>query len=139
MTLFFVHGQFLPQSNRRVPEKIFACSEAVESFSAGVFSPGLDPRAVQVMAEANLDIKEQSYIGLQDQQGLCCAYHPVRSGQRKLFPTFPGVLHGCIKAFEQSIGFFRLRTKHTVLAFLLGSVQGLVCPVYQLINRFPFA
>jgi len=65
--------------------------DAIEAWSAGIEPHGLDPRAVQVMAEAGVDISKQCSKGLEDVRGIdfdCVV--TVCDQAHEACPRFPG-------------------------------------------------
>jgi arsenate reductase len=65
--------------------------DVIDAYSAGIEAHGLDPRAVQVMAEAGVDISRQRSKQLTDLEGIDFdAVITVCDNARESCPVFPG-------------------------------------------------
>ncbi|MHC5033499.1 MAG: arsenate reductase ArsC [Planctomycetota bacterium] len=66
-------------------------AETIEAYSAGIEARGLDPTAVQAMAEAGVDISTQRSKHLEELAGVDLDYVvTVCDRASELCPTFPG-------------------------------------------------
>jgi len=75
--------------------------EGVEAFSAGVVARGLDPRAVEVMAEAGVDISKQRSKVVNDLDDLAFDWVITLCGHaREACPVFPGSTRVAHRGFE---------------------------------------
>ena len=104
---------------------------AVEAFSAGVESHGLDPRAVQVMAEVGVDISGQRSKRMNELENLEFDYVvTVCDNGKESCPLFPGnatVIHAgfddppslaaTASSEEERLGHYR-RVRDEIRAFL---------------------
>ena len=95
--------------SRRKPNVLFLCTgnacrsqmaegwarhlkgDLMEAYSAGIEPRGLDPRAVQAMAEAGVDISAQRSKHLDELKGIAFDYVVTVCGHaRQRCPAFPG-------------------------------------------------
>jgi arsenate reductase len=76
-------------------------AEAIQAYSAGIEARGLDPRAVQVMAEAGVDISTQSSKHLEALAGVDFDYVvTVCDHATEHCPAFPGKTRVVHVAFD---------------------------------------
>ncbi len=76
-------------------------SDIIKPYSAGIEAHGVNPRAVQVMAEAGVDISGQRSKTLDEVQGIAFDYVvTVCDNARESCPIFPGKVKMVHHSFE---------------------------------------
>jgi len=75
--------------------------DGISPFSAGTVAKGLDPRAVQVMAEAGVDIAQQRSKTLDDLSGITFDHVITLCGHaHETCPIFPGTTRVTHRGFD---------------------------------------
>ena len=102
--------------------------DTIEAYSAGIRPIGVNPKTIQVMAEAGVDISGQTSKGVDELVGINFDYVvTVCDNARQQCPTFPGRTKHVHKAFddpyfatgseEEIMAAFR-RTRDEIKAFI---------------------
>jgi arsenate reductase len=78
--------------------------DVIEAYSAGIFPSGVNPKAVKVMAEADVDISSQTSKQVDELLGIDFDYVvTLCDNARELCPVFPGKAKLVHKGFEDPI------------------------------------
>ena len=90
-------------------------SDVIEAYSAGIRPIGVNPKTIEVMAEAGVDISDHTSKGIDDLSGINFDYVvTVCDNAREQCPIFPGRTKLIHKAFDDP--YFATGSEEEILA-----------------------
>jgi len=90
-------------------------SDVIEAYSAGIRPIGVNPKTIEVMAEAGVDISDHTSKGIDDLSGINFDYVvTVCDNAREQCPIFPGRTRHVHKSFDDP--YFATGSEEEILA-----------------------